>query len=133
MMLKQMVILVLVNVAVFCACAEMLALTVYYYEHGWLFYANPYRQTIEVVPDAAQGQAFTDIGLSPYFGPIHRAGSRSISRRRCVKRPRRRRAWWPTTSVLPRLMTTRSTERGTTSSSSASSADRSAALFCLWV
>jgi hypothetical protein len=75
MMLKRTVILLSINLAVFCVCAEILGLVVYYYQHGWLFYANPYRQTYEVISDQARGQAFTNIGLSPYFGPIHRAGS----------------------------------------------------------
>jgi hypothetical protein len=75
MMLKRTLVLLWMNLAVFCVCAEVLGLSVYYYQHGWLFYANPYRQTYEVIPEAAQGQAFTDVGLSPYFGPIHRAGS----------------------------------------------------------
>ena len=75
MTLKRTAILLSINLAVFCACAEILGLAVYYYQHGWLFYANPYRQTYEIIADETQGQAFTEIGLSPYFGPIHRAGS----------------------------------------------------------
>ncbi len=75
MTLKRTVILLSINLAVFCACAEILGLIVYYYQHGWLFYANPYRQKYELISDDARGQALTDIGLSPYFGPIHRAGS----------------------------------------------------------
>jgi len=32
-----------VNVVVFCLAAELLALGIFYYEHGWLFYLDPYR------------------------------------------------------------------------------------------
>jgi len=75
MMLKRIVVLMSINLAVFCASAEILGLAVFYYQHGWLFYTYPYRQEYEVISDDAQSQAFTDVGLSPYFGPIHRAGS----------------------------------------------------------
>jgi hypothetical protein len=72
-MLKRAVILLSINIAVFCACAEILALGVFYYEHGWLFYADPYRETYPVIPEG-QAQQFTDVGLHPYFGPVHGQG-----------------------------------------------------------
>ena len=88
MTLKRTVILLSINLAVFCACAEILGLIVYYYQHGWLFYANPYRQKYELISDDARGQALTDIGLSPYFGPIHRAGYGKEARSARVGDPR---------------------------------------------
>jgi len=72
-MVKRAIILVSINIAVFCACAEILALGAFYYQHGWLFYIDPYRPAYEVIPEA-QAQPLTDIGLHPYFGPIHRPG-----------------------------------------------------------
>ncbi len=72
-MLKRAIILVTINIAVFCACAEILALGAFYYQHGWLFYADPYRQAYPVIPEG-QAQQLTDIGLHPYFGPIHGKG-----------------------------------------------------------
>ena len=62
-----------VNVAVFCIAAEVLALGIFYYEHGWLFYVDPYRPTIATI-DERSGDALTAVGLHPYFGPTHRSG-----------------------------------------------------------
>ena len=62
-----------VNVAVFCIAAEALALGIFYYEHGWLFYVDPYRPTIATL-DERSGDALTAVGLHPYFGPTHRSG-----------------------------------------------------------
>ena len=72
-MVKRAIILLAINIAVFCACAEILALGAFYYQHGWLFYTDPYRPAYEVIPEG-QAQQLTDIGLHPYFGPIHRPG-----------------------------------------------------------
>jgi len=62
-----------VNVAVFCVFAELLALGIFYYEHGWLFYIDPYRPTIGRI-DEGSSDALTAVGLHPYFGPTHRPG-----------------------------------------------------------
>jgi hypothetical protein len=75
---KRAVLLIVVNLAIFCALAEVVALGVFYAQHGWLFYLDPYRPTYEAIQQgqgaAGEGQALTDIGLAPYFGPIHRPG-----------------------------------------------------------
>jgi hypothetical protein len=57
----------------FCIVAEVLALGIFYYEHGWLFYVDPYRPTIARI-DERSGDALTPVGLHPYFGPTHRPG-----------------------------------------------------------
>ena len=36
--------LLAINVLVFCIAAEAIALGTFYYQHGWLFYLDPYRQ-----------------------------------------------------------------------------------------
>jgi hypothetical protein len=70
---KRILLLVFVNLAVFCIAAEALALVIFYYEHGWLFYADPYRPTIALVEERSN-EALTAVGLHPYFGPTHRPG-----------------------------------------------------------
>ena len=65
--------LVAVNVVVLCIAAELLALAIFGYQHGWLFYVDPYRPTYAQIADEAGG-GLTSIGLHPYFGPIHRPG-----------------------------------------------------------
>jgi hypothetical protein len=70
---KRALLLVVVNVALFCVLAEVLALAIFYYEHGWLFYVDPYRPTIAPIQEAS-GDALTAVGLHPYFGPTHRPG-----------------------------------------------------------
>ena len=64
---------VVVNGAIFCVVAEVLALGIFYYEHGWLFYVDPYRPTIARIEEGS-GDALTPVGLHPYFGPTHRPG-----------------------------------------------------------
>ena len=71
--MKRALQLLAVNVAVFCIVAELAALGIFYYQHGWLFYIDPYREPIPLVQESA-GQGLTAIGLHPYFGPIHRPG-----------------------------------------------------------
>jgi hypothetical protein len=73
-MLKRVVVLLIGNVVVLCVAAELTALGVYYFQHGWLFYLNPYRTTFQPLGATASGGALTDVGLHPYFGPVHRAG-----------------------------------------------------------
>jgi hypothetical protein len=76
-MLKRALFLLVINVALFCALAEIAALGIFYVQHGWLFYLDPYRPVYEAIEQgrgtAGEGQ-LSDIGLAPYFGPIHRPG-----------------------------------------------------------
>jgi len=72
-MLKRVLGLLAVNVLVLAGLAEVTGLAVYYYQHGWLFYLNPYRATFAPVGESTAGR-ITDMGLHPYFGPVHRAG-----------------------------------------------------------
>jgi hypothetical protein len=65
--------LVAINVAVFVVAAELIALGVFYYQTGWLYYIDPYRVQLAAVPDAGQGR-LTTVALHPYFGPTHQAG-----------------------------------------------------------
>ena len=65
--------IIAVNLLVFLVAAELLALGVYYFQTGWLYYLNPYRAPFEAVGGSAAG-SLTDMGLHPYFGPVHRAG-----------------------------------------------------------
>ena len=71
--MKRALFVVLVNVAVFCIAAEALALGIFYYEHGWLFYLDPYRPAIALIPELPN-EGLTAVGLHPYFGPTHRPG-----------------------------------------------------------
>jgi hypothetical protein len=81
---KRLFQLLIVNVVIFCAIVEIAALTVFYFQHGWLFYLDPYRPQYAVMEQGQGGRgqgagsdgrpALTDIGLAPYFGPIHRPG-----------------------------------------------------------
>jgi hypothetical protein len=64
---------VVVNVAIFCVVAEVLALGIFYYQHGWLFYVDPYRPAIARIQEGS-GDELTAVGLHPYFGPTHRPG-----------------------------------------------------------
>lgn len=71
--MKRALLLVAVNVVVFCLVAELIALAVFYYDHGWLFYVDPYRPTLAPMQEDSGG-ALTAVGLHPYFGPTHRPG-----------------------------------------------------------
>ena len=53
--------------------AEAAALTVTYFETGWLFYANPHRVP-RPIPAQAEQRALTGGALHPYFGLTHRPG-----------------------------------------------------------
>jgi hypothetical protein len=70
---KRALLLAAVNVAVFCIAAELLALGIFYYQHGWLFYVDPSRPMLARIQDAP-AQGLTAVGLHPYFGPTHRPG-----------------------------------------------------------
>ena len=65
--------IIAVNAVVLVVAAESLALGAYYIQTGWLFYLNPYRPKVDVRGEAAAG-GLTDMGLHPYFGPVHRGG-----------------------------------------------------------
>jgi len=65
--------LLAINVLVFCIAAEAIALATFYYQHGWLFYLDPYRQPYASIADPPGG-GLSAIGLSPYFGPTHQPG-----------------------------------------------------------
>jgi hypothetical protein len=69
--LRRALGIVLVNVIVFCALAELLALFIFYNETGRLFYT--YRKPYEPIAETQQGRLTGD-GLHPYFGPTHRQG-----------------------------------------------------------
>ena len=71
---RRVAVVLVANVVVFCVAAEMLALAIFYYEHGWLFYLDPYRPTIAPIQQDGGGDALTAVGLHPYFGPTHRPG-----------------------------------------------------------
>lgn len=62
-----------VNALVFCLLAEAAALVVFYYQHGWILYFDPYVPRYESIPDA-QRQPLTRQALHPYFGPTHKPG-----------------------------------------------------------
>jgi hypothetical protein len=64
----------LINVAVFCVIAESLGLLAFYYQHGWLFYLDPYKPTFSAIVEGRDDAALTAVGLHPYFGPTHRPG-----------------------------------------------------------
>jgi hypothetical protein len=70
---RRLVALLVVNVLVFLVAAELIALGVFYYQTGWLYYVDPYRPPLAVAPQP-QGGRLTSIALHPYFGPTHQPG-----------------------------------------------------------
>lgn len=72
-MRKRPLAVLSVSVIVFCVAAEILALLIFYYQHGWLFYVYPYQPARAPIPQTAGGQ-LTREGLHPYFGPTHKPG-----------------------------------------------------------
>ena len=72
--MRRALVVAAANVAIFCAFAELLALGIFYYQHGWLFYVDPYRPTIARIQEGSGDDALTAVGLHPYFGPTHRPG-----------------------------------------------------------
>jgi hypothetical protein len=72
-MLRRVVSLLLVNLLVFAAAAELIALGVFAYETGWLYYVDPYRPQLAIVPEPAAGR-LTTMAVHPYFGPTHEPG-----------------------------------------------------------
>jgi hypothetical protein len=63
--------LVGVNLLVFCIVAEVLALAMFYWDTGHLFYL--YRKPYDSIPESREGR-LTGEGLHPYFGPTHKPG-----------------------------------------------------------
>jgi hypothetical protein len=72
-MLRRAVSLVVINAVVFLIAAELIALGVFYYQTGWLYYLDPYKPALAVVAEAPGGR-LTSIALHPYFGPTHQPG-----------------------------------------------------------
>ena len=72
-MSKRLIANLAINVIVFCVAAELLSLIVFHYQHGWLFYLDPYRASYELIPET-RNQQLTRAGLHPYFGPTHKPG-----------------------------------------------------------
>lgn len=68
---RRTLALIATNVVVFCVCAELLALAVYYVETGSLFYIH--RKTYEPIPETTE-KKLTGEALHPYFGPTHNPG-----------------------------------------------------------
>lgn len=71
-MSRRAIAILAVNVIVFCAFAEAIALAVFYYQHGWIFYLDPYVPRYESIAEAQQ--QLTRQGVHPYFGPTHKPG-----------------------------------------------------------
>lgn len=65
--------LIAVNVLVFAALAELVALWLYYIDTGHLFYTH--RVEYPAIEETARG-SLTGDALHPYFGPVHRTGVR---------------------------------------------------------
>ena len=72
-MIRRVVSLLVVNLVVFAVAAELIALAVFYYQTGWLYYLDPYRPQLAAVPEPPAG-TLTTAALHPYFGPTHQPG-----------------------------------------------------------
>ena len=72
-MIRRILSLLVVNLLVLLVAAEGIALAVFYYETGWLYYTDPYRPQLPLVPEPPGG-AVTTAALHPYFGPTHQPG-----------------------------------------------------------
>jgi hypothetical protein len=72
-MLKRAVTLLVVNLVVFVATAEVIALAVFGFQTGWLYYVDPYVPQIAPVAEP-EGGRLTTTALHPYFGPTHQPG-----------------------------------------------------------
>ena len=73
MTVRRALLIVAVNIAVLGVVAEVVGLAVFYAQHGWLFYLDPYRPTYPVIAETSQG-GLSAMALHPYFGPTHRPG-----------------------------------------------------------
>jgi hypothetical protein len=65
--------LIAVNIVIFLVFAEVLALAVYWFDNGALFYVDHKEHAL--IAETARGELTADV-LHPYFGPIHRPGVR---------------------------------------------------------
>src|SRR5688572_11990982 len=72
-MVRRAVTLFVVNLCVFVAAAELIALAVFGFQTGWLYYVDPYVPQIERVAEPPAGR-LTTVALHPYFGPTHQPG-----------------------------------------------------------
>ena len=72
-MIRRVASLLVINLLVFVAAAELIALAVFGYQTGWLYYVDPYRPQIELAAEAPAGR-LTTTALHPYFGPTHQPG-----------------------------------------------------------
>ena len=72
-MLRRAVTLLVVNLVVFVVAAELIALAVFGFQTGWLYYVDPYVPQIERVAEP-EGGRLTTAALHPYFGPTHQPG-----------------------------------------------------------
>jgi hypothetical protein len=72
-MSRRIASLLVVNVLVFVAATELIALTAFGFQTGWLYYIDPYVPQIERVAEPAEGRV-TTMALHPYFGPTHQPG-----------------------------------------------------------
>ncbi len=72
-MLRRVASLLVVNAIVFAVAAELIAVAVFYYQTGWLYYVDPYRPQLAVVAEPRGGRLVT-AALHPYFGPTHQPG-----------------------------------------------------------
>ena len=70
-MSQRRIAVLLVNVLVFVVFAELVSLTIFYYQTGHLFYA--YRKPYPSFPET-RDRRLTGDGLHPYFGPTHKSG-----------------------------------------------------------
>ena len=74
--MRRILSILVVNLVVFAAFAEILGVLVHYEDTGRLFYWH--QKTYELIPETAAGE-LSDDGLHPYFGPMHRPGVRAAS------------------------------------------------------
>src|SRR5688500_11752458 len=72
-MIRRVAVLFVVNLLVFLAAAELIALAVFGFQTGWLYYVDPYVPQIERVAEPPAGR-LTTVALHPYFGPTHQPG-----------------------------------------------------------
>jgi hypothetical protein len=70
--MRRALVIVLVNLVVFLALAELVGLLLFYEDTGHVFYVH--RKTYEVIPESREGR-LTAEGLHPYFGPTHAPGT----------------------------------------------------------
>jgi hypothetical protein len=72
-MIRRLVTLFVINLVVLFVAAELIALALFYYQTGWVFYFDPYRPRVETIAEGPGG-SLTTAALHPYFGPTHQPG-----------------------------------------------------------